>query len=177
MKKRVVAVMLAGVLGVGMLTACGNQNAQAQQDAAAADAAAEEVVEEAVAEEVVEDAAEEVVEEAVEEEVAEAASDITYVDGFYANNGESDFMIAFYENAPGDVCYVNDGTNEVLAEYTVEEATLDDGTAYLLVTVGQTQLGYYEDGEDIYMVDTDGNVYAAGRLTEEEADTLYEMAQ
>ena len=45
------------------------------------------------------------------------------------------------------------------------------------MTVGQTQLGYYEDGEDIYLVDVDGNVYAAGRLTEEEADTLYEMAQ
>ena len=112
------AALVFTLLLACMLTACGNQNAQAQQAQQDA-AAAEEVVEEAVAEEVVEDAAEEVVEEAVEEEVAEAASDITYVDGFYANDGESDFMIAFYENAPGDVCYVNDGTNEVLAEYTV----------------------------------------------------------
>ena len=104
------------------------------------------------------------------------AGDVTYVDGFYANSGDSDFMIAFYEGAAGDVAYVNDGTDEVFAEYTVEQAQLDDGTEYLLVNVGATQLGYYEDGDDVYLVDSDGNIYAAAHLTEEEADELAQKA-
>ncbi len=162
MKKSIVAVMLAGVLGAGMLTGCGN-NAQAQAQAAADQAATE----------VAEAVAEEVAEEAVDQAVAEA-SDIAFVDGFYANDGTNDFYIAFYENAPGDVCYVSDGENEVLAEYTVEEAELDDGTAYLVVNVGNTHLGYIDDGTDVALIDEDGNVYAAAHLTEEEADALYE---
>ncbi len=109
---------------------------------------------------------------------AEATSDITYVDGYYANDGAgNDFMIAFYEGAAGDVCYVNDGTSEVLAEYSVEDATMEDGTAYILVTVGQTQLGYVDDGTDVAIITEDGNVYAAAHLSEEEADALYEAAQ
>jgi len=171
MKKSIVAVMLAGALSAGMLAGCGNNaQAQAQADAAAAEAAVSEAVDVAVSEAVDEAVAEEVVSEAVE-----AASEITFVDGFYANSGDEDFMIAFYENAPGDVCYINDGTNEVLAEYTVEDATLADGTAYLLVTVGNTQLGYVDDGTDCALIDADGNVYAAAHLSEEEADSLYEM--
>lgn len=99
--------------------------------------------------------------------------DIRFVDGFYANNGNgSDFMIAFYESDAGDVAYVNDGTNEVFAEYTVESAQLDDGTEYLLVTVGATQIGYIESESDIYLVDDEGNIYGAARLTEEEADAI-----
>ncbi|MBR6328554.1 MAG: hypothetical protein IKR68_02780 [Lachnospiraceae bacterium] len=110
-------------------------------------------------------------------ESSDASGDVTFVDGFYATDANgNDFMIAFYEGAAGDVAYVNDGTDEVFAEYTVENASLDDGTEYLLVTVGQTQLGYYEDGSDIYMVDADGQVYGAARLTEEEADALAQAA-
>ncbi len=166
MKKQIVAVMVAGVLGAGMLAGCGNNaqaqaQAQAEATAAAVDAAVDAVVEEAVT-------------EAVDEAAAEAASEISFVDGFYANDGESDFIIAFYEDAPGDVCYVNDGETEVLAEYTVENATLDDGTAYILITVGNTQLGYVDDGTDCALIDTDGNVYAAAHLSEEEADAIYE---
>ena len=69
---------------------------------------------------------------------------------------------------------VNDGTNEAFAEYTVENAATDDGTEYLLVTVGGLQLGYYEDGEDIYLV-TEDSVFAAARLTEEEAEELHSI--
>lgn len=105
----------------------------------------------------------------------EAASDVSYVDGFYANNGNDDFMIFFYESADGDVAYVNDGTNEAFAAYTVENAELDDGTPYLLVTVGNLQLGYYEDGDDVYLITDDGSVYAAGRLTEAEAEELHSI--
>ncbi|ETP71937.1 hypothetical protein UYO_2077 [Lachnospiraceae bacterium JC7] len=115
------------------------------------------------------------VKDSAEETEADAAADVKYVDGFYANDGNSsDFMIAFYEGAAGDVAYVNDGTDEVVAEYSVEKAQLDDGTEYLLVTVGQTQIGYVENGDDIFIVDSDGNIYGAARLSEEEADALYQ---
>ncbi len=112
-----------------------------------------------------------------EEGSEESSDDVSFVDGFYATDGNSsDFMIAFYEGSAGDIAYVNDGTDEVFAEYTVESAQLDDGTEYLLVTVGNTQIGYYEDGDDIYLIDEDGTVYGAARLTEEEADALAEAA-
>lgn len=107
---------------------------------------------------------------------SDSASDVKYVDGFYANNGSGDdFMIFFYESSDGDVAYVNDGTTEAFAEYTVEKAQLDDGTEYLLVTVGNVQLGYYEEGDDIYMISEDGDLYAAGRLSEEEAEALHSV--
>ena len=182
MKKKFLALVLAGAMSVAVLAGCSDDGAAETADSVKA--AADEVVEDAqeVAEDVAEDVSEDVEEvaEDVEEDVEEAeeAADISFVDGFYANDGNGrDFMIAFYEGAAGDVAYVNDGTNEVLAEYVVEEAALDDGTEYLLVTVGQTQIGYIEDGEDLYLVDEDGNIYAAGRLTEDEADAIYNALQ
>ncbi len=164
MKKKFLALVLAGAMSMAVLAGCGDDGAAEAVDTV--DAAADEVVE---------DAKEEVTEAA---DAAQEAADITFVDGFYANDGNgSDFIIAFYEGAAGDVAYVNDGTNEAIAEYVVENATLDDGTEYLLVTVGQTQLGYVEDGEDLYLIDDEGNIYAAGRLTEAEADEIYNALQ
>ena len=179
MKKKFLALVLAGAMSVAVLAGCSDDGAAETVDSVKA--AADEVVDDAeeVADDVAEDVAEDV-EEAAEDvaEDVEEAADISFVDGFYANDGNgSDFMIAFYEGAAGDVAYVNDGTNEVLAEYVVENATLDDGTEYLVVTVGQTQIGYFEDGEDIYIVDDEGNIYAAGRLTEAEADEIYNALQ
>ena len=102
--------------------------------------------------------------------------DIKYVDGFYAADGQGkDFMIAFYENAPGDLAYVNDGQNEVVAEYVVEKQNLNDGTEYLLVTVGNTKLGYYEEGSNVFLIDNDGHVYNAARLTEEQINKLHDI--
>ncbi len=106
---------------------------------------------------------------------AEAASDVSYVDGFYANNGGEDFMIFFYESSKGDIAYVNDGSNEAFAEYTVENAKTDDGTPYLYVKVGNLGLGYIEDGDDIYLVTEDGSSFAAARLTEAEAEKLHSI--
>jgi len=175
MKKKLLTVIMTAALSVSMICACGGGKS-ASEPAPAADKAQEETVEEEAPAE--EEAAEE---EAAEEEVAEesgdaeAASDVTYVDGFYANSGNDDFMIFFYETSAGDLAYVNDGTNEAVAEYTVEEAALDDGTPYLVVTVGNVTLGYYEDGEDIYIVDNDGNAYAAAQLSEDEAEELHSM--
>ena len=164
MKKRMLVLAMVGAMSVFGLTACGQNNA------AATDAATAEAVEEAVDQAV--DAA--VAEEAVEEAV-DAAAGISYVDGYYANDGNgTDFMIAFYEGDAGDLAYLNDGTNEVVAEYTVENAQLDDGTEFLLVTVGGAQLGYFEGEDGVYIVDDEGNIYAAGALSEEEADALYQ---
>ena len=33
-------------------------------------------------------------------------------------------------------------------------------------------MGYLENGEDIYLITDDGEMYAAARLTEEEADAI-----
>ena len=95
-------------------------------------------------------------------------------DGFYAADGQGkDFYIAFYEGGAGDVAYVNDGNNDVVAAYTVEKQKLDDGTEYLLVNVGNTKLGYYEEGGNVFLIDNDGHVYNAARLTEDQIEKLH----
>ena len=171
MKKRMLALLMVGVMAAFGLTACGGNDTAA---AAAADTA-----EEVTADAEVDAAAEEEV--AADDSADAEAGDITvsYVDGFYANDGQgNDFIIAFYEGDAGDLAYVNDGSNEVFAEYVVEDGTMEDGTAYYLVTVGQTQLGYVDNGgEDVAIVDAEGNVYAAAHLSEEEADAIYEALQ
>lgn len=156
MKKKLLTMMIVGVMGAAMLAGCGGS-----EEADVADASVQEEVQDEVQDEVQEDNDE------------AAGTEVTFVDGFYAADGNgSDFMIAFYEGAAGDIAYVNDGTGEVFAEYIVENAQLDDGTEYLLVTVGAMQMGYLENGEDIYLITDDGEMYAAARLTEEEADAI-----
>lgn len=152
MKKKLLAMMIVGVMGAAMLAGCSGS-----EEADVADASVQEEVQDEV--------------QADNDEAA--GTEVTFVDGFYAADGNgSDFMIAFYEGAAGDIAYVNDGTGEVFAEYIVENAQLDDGTEYLLVTVGAMQMGYLENGEDIYLITDDGEMYAAARLTEEEADAI-----
>lgn len=148
MKKKLLTMMIVGVMGAAMLAGCGGSEETDVADAS--------------------------VQDEVQADNDEAAgTEVTFVDGFYAADGNgSDFMIAFYEGAAGDIAYVNDGTGEVFAEYIVENAQLDDGTEYLLVTVGAMQMGYLENGEDIYLITDDGQMYAAARLTEEEADAI-----
>lgn len=175
MKKRFVCVWMTGMIGAALLTGCGGSGDSTA--AASATTAATEAATVAETAAMTTEAAEEETAEASTEEAA-AADGISYVDGYYAADGNgSDFIIAFYEGAAGDVAYVNDGTNEALAEYTVEEAQTEDGTDYYLITVGSTSLGYYTDGTDYYLIDTDGNVYAAQALTEEEADSIYNALQ
>ena len=112
-------------------------------------------------------------EEAAADEAADA--DFTYDSGFYVNDGSSDAIICFFEGADGSqVAYVNDGENEVFAEYDVAEAELEDGTPYMLVQVGDAVLGYLTDGDDWYIVDEDGNLAAAAELSEEEAEAILE---
>ncbi|MCR5685058.1 MAG: hypothetical protein K6G81_06490 [Lachnospiraceae bacterium] len=151
MKKKVLAMLLVAALAVFTLTACGGDS-----DSSGSNANNSSNVS------------------------TGNASGVSFVDGFYANNGQgSDFMIAFYEGSAGDVAYVNDGTNEALAQYTVEKAQTPNGTDYLLVTVGNLQIGYVDNGgDDIYLVDmSSGDIYAAGRLTESQADEIYNALQ
>ncbi len=172
-KRKLFSVVLACALCVTALTGCGNKEEKATPapTTKATEAPAEDTSSEETSEET---------SEATSEESSEESSEATYVDGFYANNGEgTDFMIAFYETDNGDLCYLNNGESELIAEYTVENAETDNGTAYLLVTVtaadgASTQLGYYETDEgEIFIVDETGDIFAGGRLSEEEADEIY----
>ncbi|MGN1022308.1 MAG: hypothetical protein ACI4OJ_02320 [Lachnospiraceae bacterium] len=177
MKKRFVCVLMTGILGAALMTGCGGSgdtSAEAVSTAAAAEADTEEVVTTEAAEE---ETTEEETTEADTEETA-SSDEVTYVDGYYANDGNgNDFIIAFFEGAAGDVAYISDGTNEALAEYTVEEAQTDSGTDYYLITVGDTALGYYTDGSDYYLVDANGNIYTAAALSEDEAVAIYSAIQ
>ena len=161
MKKRFLAVIIAGVLSAMALAGCGDEAAEVKETS--------EVEVKADT-----DDAKDESEGVADETESSDTEGIDYVDGFYATDADgNDFMIAFYEGSCGDVAYVNDGSDEAVAEYVVEKAQLDDGTEYFLVTVGATQLGYYEEGDDIYLIDDEGTIYGAARLSEEEADALY----
>ncbi len=157
MKKKIAMAIAAGVMAVSLMTACGGGSDSGGATEATTKAAA--ATEAAVSK---------------DSAAADSTGDVSYVDGYYANDGNgNDFIIAFYEGAAGDVAYVNDGTNEALAEYTVENAETSEGEAYLLITVGNTTLGYIADGDSYYIVDDEGNVYGAAKLSEEEANTIY----
>ena len=103
--------------------------------------------------------------------------EMTYVDGLYANDGNGrDFIILFYTSEEGEYAYVHDGTEEAIAQYTVEDAELDDGTEYEVVTVGGLSIGYIDDGDEVYIVDMDdGTIYAASHLSEDEAEGFYSI--
>ncbi len=118
--------------------------------------------------------------DAEETEADTADAEPVFVDGYYANNGESDMMLAFFEVGDVDVAYATDGENEFVSQYTVEEAVTDEGNEYLLVsfTDVDAQLGYVDNGDgEYYLVDEEGKIYAAAQLTEEEVSTLYDIVQ
>lgn len=170
MKKRIMTLAIAGVLSMSILAGCG------------AEAPAETVVEEPTTEATEEAEATEEVEATEEAEATEATeeAEAVFVDGYYANDGETDMILAFFEVGDADIAYVSDGEAEFCSAYTVEEAETEDGDAYLLVsfTDVDAQLGYIDNGDgDYYLVDEDGNVYAAAQLTEDEVDAIYSFLQ
>ena len=112
-----------------------------------------------------------------DDEDEEDDPDLTYVDGLYANDGNGkDFVILFYSSDEGDYAYVHDGKDEAIAPYEVEEAELDDGTEYEVINVGGLSIGYIDDDEDVFIVDMDdGTIYAAGHLSEDEAEGFYSI--
>ncbi|MBR5421637.1 MAG: hypothetical protein IK115_10850 [Lachnospiraceae bacterium] len=103
-------------------------------------------------------------------------TDMQYVDGYYANDGTTEFIITFFSGSDGDFAYVYDGEAEAFAEYTVESvsSTSSDFEDYLLVTVGALELGYYiDDDGDVWITDGE-TLYAAAQLSESEADEIME---
>ena len=116
MKKKILGLLLGLALTGVILNGCGKD----EEKTAEAPATTQEPVSEAqlteqeASDDSVQPEAEPESAQTVEEaaETVKAGEDISYVDGFYANKGDTDFMILFYENAPGDVAYVYDGENE-----------------------------------------------------------------
>ena len=163
MKKRIMTLAIAGVMSMAVLAGCGEE------------APAETVVAEPTAEATEAEATEAPEAPEATEEVSEDVEAV-FVDGYYANDGETDMMLAFFEVGDADIAYVTDGENEFCSEYTVEEAETDDGDAYLLVsfTDVDAKLGYIDNGDgEYYLVDEEGNIYAAAQLTEDDVEALY----
>ena len=110
---------------------------------------------------------------------ADAEVEYTYDGGFFATDGDEQFMVAFFETSEGaEFAYVSDGSNEAFADYAIEEMETDDGTSFICVTVGGLQLGYFEDDSDgsVYLVNlADGSVFAAQEL--DEADAMQLIAE
>ena len=206
MKKRVLALIMAGTLSAAVLVGCTSTEATET-----ATVATEETVEEVnleladgetveTAEEVTEAPAEEAAgdtpsTEATAEETpsteatAEADSEkqvtrrsastesseskAVYENGYYATDGNgTEFIILFYDVDGEDVAYLNDGTTDAYAKYASEIYEDEDGKEYVVVTIGEMGLTYFMEGEDLYIVDDDDNVYLAESLTEEEAEQI-----
>lgn len=172
-------IFVALVMGIVLFTGCGKKadEAKSEPETKIEKTETKAEMDEDVSEddsEVMDDEDETEAEMDNNAENGEAFEDIRFVDAFYANDGNgTDFMIVFYESKDGDIAYVNDGVNEAFSDYTVENATTDDGTEYILVKVGEILLGYYEEGEDVFLITEDGSTYVAGHLTEEEAEELH----
>ena len=196
MKKRVLALIMAGALSTAVLVGCTGTEATET-----ATVATEETVEEVnleladgetaeTTEEVTEAPAEEAAEETQSTEAtAEADSEkqvtrrststesseskAVYENGYYATDGNgTEFIILFYDVDGEDVAYLNDGTTDAYAKYASEIYEDEDGKEYVVVTIGEMGLTYFMEGEDLYIVDDDDNVYLAESLTEEEAEQI-----
>ncbi len=187
MKKKLFALMMAGVLGAAVLTGCGGSKDAAPAETKTEAPKAEEKKEEAKTDTAAAKPSSGKKQKGTEKNASPAAAagvaeDVTpvYVDGYYANDGQTDMMLAFFTVGDVDVAYCTDGEYEFWSQFTVEEATTSDGTAYYLVnfTDVDSALGYIDNGDgEFYLVDADENVYLAAQLSEEEADQLYQVVQ
>ncbi len=135
MKKKLLSVMLTGVVAAGMLAGCGN-SAQDAADAAVQQAA-EEVASVEEAAEVVEEA---VAEEAVEEAVADAASGDLITVGFAQVGHESDWRTAstkscqdvFSEANGYDLSFV-DCDNDEAAQKEAVRSFIEQEVDYIII--------------------------------------------
>ena len=101
-------------------------------------------------------------------------SKAVYENGYYAIDGNgTEFIILFYDVDGEDVAYLNDGTTDAYAKYASEIYEDEDGKEYVVVTIGEMGLTYFMEGEDLYIVDDDDNVYLTESLTEEQANEIY----
>lgn len=138
MKKKLLSVLLTGVVAAGMLAGCG-QDATAQ--AAAEAAAVSEAVDEAVAEAVVEEA----VSEAVDEAVAEAASGELIKVGIINNDpnesgyrtaNDADLKAMFNEENGYDASFAYSLKND--EQIAAAQKFIQDEVDYLLLSAADT---------------------------------------
>ncbi len=138
MKKKVLSVLLTGVVAAGMFAGCGNQAAQQQ---AAAEAAVSEAVDEAVAEAVVDSA----VSEAVDEAVAEAATDELIKVGIINNDpnesgyrtaNDADLKAMFNEENGYDASFAYSLKND--EQIAAAQKFIQDDVDYLLLSAADT---------------------------------------
>ncbi|MBO6260036.1 MAG: hypothetical protein J6N47_04355 [Lachnospiraceae bacterium] len=181
MKKKLVMTMLAGVMSLALCTAC-----TSGAEAPAEEAATEETVEatEEVAEEPTEETAEEPTEEAAEgedeididAEVETIQASLTYMGGLYVNgNPDCDMELALFKNEEGELLgLVYDQGSIEYGYYETEDGTLEDGTEYTIIKLGDKTFGYYFDEslETGILIDQDGNVNEALALDESVARDL-----
>lgn len=176
MKKKLLTVLLAGVLTMSMITACGGSKAaDSSADAAkteekAEDTEEEEVEEEADAEEA--DAGEEDVEEADSEDAGDGSFSLMDVTedmiqtGVYGMSEDGEELVFTLFNGPDGTAYAaligvdnNDTSNSdlICGEYETESFTDDDGIDWTQLNVtdvytgGTYNLGFAEkDGEVLF---------------------------
>lgn len=181
MKKKLVMTMLAGVMSLALCTACASEPAAPAEEAATEETA--EATEE-VAEEPAEETAEEPAEETAEgddeidiyAEVETIQASLTYMGGLYVNgNPDCDMELALFKNEDGDmIAIVYDEGSIEYGNYETEDGTLDDGTAYTILYIGDKTFGYFfeESLETGILIDQEGNVNEAIALDESVARDL-----
>ncbi len=110
-----------------------------------------------------------------EEMVAAVLADLVFEGGLVADSDDSDLAVAFYryQDDPLTLVYENGTIVEYGYDYTVTDATLEDGTKYSDMTIREVECGYYffEDGSGI-LVDENGNKYNAVAMDEDLAIEL-----
>lgn len=176
MKKKLLTVLLAGVLTMSMITACGGSKAAdnsadtAKTEEKAEDTEEEEVEEEADAEEA--DAEEEDVEEVDSEDTGDGSFSLMDVTedmiqtGVYGMSDDGEELVFTLFNGPDGTAYAaligvdnNDTSNSdlICGEYETESFTDDDGIDWTQLTVtdvytgGTYNLGFAEkDGEVLF---------------------------
>ncbi len=105
----------------------------------------------------------------------EVSSEIQYLGGLYAADGESDINMAFFLSSGELVVIVQEGANYYYGSYTLEDVVLDDGTMYSEITVEGKKFGYQFDDDTAasgIIVDQDGKINKAIKLDESVANDM-----
>lgn len=105
----------------------------------------------------------------------EVSSEIQYLGGLYAADGESDINMAFFLSSGELVVIVQEGANYYYGSYTLEDVVLDDGTMYSEITVEGKKFGYQFDDDTAasgIIVDQDGKIHKAIKLDESVANDM-----
>lgn len=190
MKKKLFGLAVAGAMSMALLAGCGTEDVQsAVTDATegteleeagqqAADAL-EDVDTDAVADEVSDaaDEAAEVVDDAAN--LADIKENLVYMGGLYVSNEDCDLSLAIFKNDGDQIAIVTQESDVNYGIFTTEEATLDDGTVYNVLTFENgDSFGGYAFNEDLnggIIVMADGTVYEAESLDESAALDMVDL--